>query len=105
MKLKEVYNQCDYGDLFLLFQIRQRLTNIQMFELLMLLQDQDSALQKLNPFDNHSDTTEELEFTNCNSGPENPNFDSRKGYLPQTLSSLDVPKYMMDSNSNKPLKR
>ncbi|CAL4133694.1 unnamed protein product [Meganyctiphanes norvegica] len=87
--IKDVYHNCDYGDFFLLLQIRKLLSNIQMFELLMLLRDPES----LNLLDG-SDTPPEPESP--------PGWAGRPGMLPKGLSALDLPDYMMDSNSNKP---
>jgi len=86
--IKEVYHKCDYGDFFLLHQIRKLLSNIQMFELLLLLRDPES----LNLLDN-LETPEELEA---------PNWTGTPGLLPGNIGLEDLPKYMMDANSNKP---
>ncbi|CAL4116511.1 unnamed protein product [Meganyctiphanes norvegica] len=89
LQLKEVYYQCDYGDFFLLHQIRKLLSNIQMFELLLLLRDPES----LTLLDTQMETPE----------PEAPKWTGGPGVLPVGNIGLEeLPKYMMDANSNKP---
>lgn len=88
-QLKDVYYECDYADFFLLHQIRKLLSNIQFFELLMLMRDPES----LNLLDTGMETPP----------PENPKWTGGSGVLPVGNIGLDeLPKYMMDANSNKP---